>query len=228
VLSGVGVLLEPMSVAEKGIGQARAIQRRLPLWRPERALVIGAGTIGLLATLILRLRGLEVTVFSRREAPYLNSNLVEAIGAVYESSSSRSIEEVSTDHGPFDLIIEASGFSPFAWEAARVLRKDGVLVLSSVTGGDRTAEIPSDAINQGFVLGNKVMVGAVNASREDFERGADDLLLSEARFPGWLERLLTTPVQDLEDPRAVLTALEDRETIKAYVEIATPAPPEAS
>jgi glucose 1-dehydrogenase len=72
------------------------------------------------------------------------------------------------------------------------------------------------------------MVGTVNASREDFERGADDLLLSEARFPGWLERLLTTPVQDLEDPRAVLTALEDRETIKAYVEIATPAPPEAS
>jgi hypothetical protein len=31
-----------------------------------------------------------------------------------------------------------------------------VLVLASVTGGDRTAEVPSDMINQGFVLGNKV------------------------------------------------------------------------
>ncbi len=26
-------------------------------------------------------------------------------------------------------------------------------------------------INQGFVLGNKVMVGTVNASRDDFVRG---------------------------------------------------------
>jgi hypothetical protein len=52
--------------------------------------------------------------------------------------------------------------------------------------------------------------------------------VSEARFAGWLERLLTTPVHDLEDPRAVLTALEDRDTIKAYVEIATAAAPAAS
>jgi threonine dehydrogenase-like Zn-dependent dehydrogenase len=221
-LSRVGVLLEPTSVAEKGIGQAYALQRRLPLWRPERGLVIGAGTIGLLAALVLRLRGLDVTVYSRRPGPYLNSELAEAIGARYESSLLRPLADVARDDGPFDIAFEASGFSPLAWEAADVLGKNGVLVLSSVTGGKRTAEIPSDHVNQGFVLGNKVMLGTVNASREDFERGADDHLLAEALYPGWLERLLTTPVSGLGDPAAVLAALEDEKTIKAHVEIAAP------
>ena len=62
-LRQVGVLLEPMTVVEKGIAQAYEIQRRLRVWRPRRAAVMGAGTIGLLATLVLRLRGLEVTTF---------------------------------------------------------------------------------------------------------------------------------------------------------------------
>src|SRR5262249_10441536 len=66
----VGVLLEPMTVVEKGIHQAYEIQRRLRVWRPRRAAVMGAGTIGLLATLALRLRGLEVTTFGRTEKPY--------------------------------------------------------------------------------------------------------------------------------------------------------------
>ena len=57
-LADVGVLLEPTSVIEKGIAQAYEIQRRLKVWQPRRAAVLGAGTIGLLATLGLRLRGL--------------------------------------------------------------------------------------------------------------------------------------------------------------------------
>ena len=64
-LREVAVLLEPTTVVEKGIAQAYEIQRRLRVWRPRRAAVMGAGTIGLLAALALRLRGLEVTVFGR-------------------------------------------------------------------------------------------------------------------------------------------------------------------
>lgn len=227
-LGRTGVLLEPTSVAEKGIGQAFAIQRRLPIWRPERGLVLGAGTIGLLAALILRLRGLDVTVFSRRRAPYLNSDLVQALGSRYVSAADHDLADVSGEHGPFDVVFEATGYSPLAWEAADVLGKNGVLILSSVTGGDRTSEIPSDRINQGFVLGNKVMVGTVNSAREHFERGVDDLVLADALFPGWLERLLTTPVHGLSDPAAVLAALEGRDTIKAFVEVAAPSADERS
>jgi hypothetical protein len=58
------------------------------------------------------------------------------------------------------------------FEAMQALGKNGVLVLSSVTGGDRRVEVPADRINLEFVLGNKVMVGTVNANREHFELGA--------------------------------------------------------
>src|SRR5882757_7521330 len=77
-LKDVAVLLEPMSIAQKGLTQAYEIQRRLKVWRPVRAAVVGAGTLGLLVTLALRLRGLEVTTLARTPAPTLNSQLAEA------------------------------------------------------------------------------------------------------------------------------------------------------
>ena len=69
-LKEVGVLLEPTTVVEKGIAQAYEIQRRLRVWRPRKAAVMGAGTIGLLAAMALRIRGLDVTVFGLDRKPY--------------------------------------------------------------------------------------------------------------------------------------------------------------
>src|SRR5206468_11967048 len=85
-LKEVGVLLEPTTVVEKGIAQAYEIQRRLRVWHPKRAAVMGAGTIGLLATLALRLRGLQVTTFGLAPKRYLNSDLIETIAATYQST----------------------------------------------------------------------------------------------------------------------------------------------
>jgi glucose 1-dehydrogenase len=204
-LSEVGVLLEPLTVAEKGINHAYEIQRRLKVWEPRRAAILGSGTIGLLMALAARLRGLELTVFSLPKRPYRNADL---------------LEEASAERGPFDLIMDATGFSPIIWEAAEVLGRNGVLVLSSITGGDRTAEINSDRINQSFVLGNKVMVGTVNASPADFRSGVDDLIKAQAAFPGWLDKLLTTPIHGLDRYDEMIRALtEDRDAIKVYVEL---------
>jgi glucose 1-dehydrogenase len=220
-LREVGVLLEPTSVAEKGIREAYEVQRRLHVWHPQRACVTGAGTIGLLAALVLRLRGLDVTVYSRRAPPYLNSELVEALGGAYVSSQAQTLAQAGAAHGPFDLIFEATGHSPLAFEAMAALGKNGVLVLSSVTGGERRHEVDADAINHGFVLGNKAMIGTVNASRADFERGVDDLIVAEARYPGWLGRLLTTPVWGLENYAEMIHGLtQDRAAIKVFVEVA--------
>jgi threonine dehydrogenase-like Zn-dependent dehydrogenase len=220
LLREVGVLLEPTSVAEKGINHAYEIQRRLKIWEPRRACILGSGTIGLLAALVARLRGLELTVFSLPPKPNRGAELVEQLGGRYVSSQERTLAETSAEHGAFDLIVDATGFSPLVWEAAEVLGKNGVLVLSSITGGDRTAEIRSDAINQSFVLGNKVMVGTVNASSADFRSSVDDLIKAEAIYPGWLAQLLTTPIRGLEHYDQMIRALtEDRDAIKVYVEV---------
>jgi threonine dehydrogenase-like Zn-dependent dehydrogenase len=220
-LKNVAVLLEPTTVVEKGIAQAYEIQRRLRVWRPRRAAVMGAGTIGLLATLALRLRGLEVTVFGRTGAPYLNSDLIEALGARYESTVTTPIAEGARRYGPFDLIFEATGASSVVFESMLALGKNGVLVLSSVTGGDRKIEVPADRINLEFVLGNKVMVGTVNANREYFEMGVKDMAHAESMYPGWLQRLLTHPVKGLESYQLLLDTLTTAKgAIKVYCEVA--------
>ena len=217
----VAVLAEPLSVCEKGILQAYEIQRRLRVWRPRKAAVLGAGTVGLLATMILRLRGLDVTTFGLAPRPYLNSDLIEALGARYLSTATTPLREAAISTGPFDLIFEATGYSPIVFEAMEVLGKNGVLVLASVTSGGRTAEIPADKINLGFVLGNKVVVGTVNGNREYFEAAMRDLALAESAYPGWAARLLTHPVEGLENYRRLIdTLITARDAVKVFMEIA--------
>jgi glucose 1-dehydrogenase len=219
-LRDVGVLLEPTSVVAKGITQAYEVQRRLKIWRPRRAVVLGAGTIGLLATMALRARGLEVVTMGLDESPFLNSELVEALGAEYRSTKQVSLSDEARDIGAIDLIFEATGFSPLVFEAAQVLGKNGVLVLSSVTGGDRRVEVPADAINLGFVLGNKVMVGTVNANRVHFETAVRDMAIAEARWPGWLGKLLTDPINGLSECPRAFERLGAPGVIKVFVEVA--------
>jgi threonine dehydrogenase-like Zn-dependent dehydrogenase len=219
-LKDVGVLLEPTSVVEKGIEQAYEIQRRLKVWRPRKAAVLGAGTLGLLATLALRLRGLEVTTLARTEPPTLNSQLIEALGARYVSTRQTSLTAASEQFGPYDLIFEATGVSSVAFEAMGALGRNGVLVLTGISGGGKTIEIPGDNIMLNFVLGNKVVVGSVNANRTSFERGVYDMALAAQQYPGWLQRLLTHPVVGLENYAEMIRLLtEEKSAIKVFVEV---------
>ncbi len=219
-LKDIGVLLEPTSVAEKGIEQAYEIQRRLKVWRPQRAAVLGAGTLGLLAAMALRLRGLDVTVMARNEGDTLNSQLPAAIGARYVSTRQLSITDAAAKYGPFDLMFEATGASTVAFESMGALGRDGVLVLTGISGGGRTIEIPGDKIMLDFVLGNKIVVGSVNANRTYFERGVYDMALAEAQYPGWFRRLLTNKVDGLENFAEMIRLLtEEKSAIKVYVEV---------
>jgi len=221
-LREVGVLLEPMTVAQKGITQAYEIQRRLKVWRPATAAVMGAGTLGLLATLVLRLRGIQVTTFGRTRRPYLNADLLDAIGARYVATTERSVKDVAAESGPFDLIFEGTGSSAVVFESMQVLAKNGVLVLTSITGGNRMLEVPADRINLDFVLGNKAMVGSVNASRDNFETGVRDMSQAEAEYPGWLRRLLTHPVRGLQNYVELFDRLQNPNgAIKIYCEVQT-------
>src|SRR3989440_918839 len=94
-LREVGVLLEPTTVGEKAVNQAYEIQRRLRVWEPRRAAILGSGTIGLLMAMAARLRGLALTVASLPKPPYRNSELVEELGGLYVSTQDKSLAEIS-------------------------------------------------------------------------------------------------------------------------------------
>jgi threonine dehydrogenase-like Zn-dependent dehydrogenase len=184
--------------------------------------VLGAGTIGLLATMALRNRGLDVVTLGLQEPPYRNSELIAALGATYLSTRQVSLSEAARARGRADLVFECTGYSPIIFDAARnLLGKNGVLVLASVTGGSTTTEVESDALNLEFVLGNKVMVGTVNANREHFEEGVRDMALTAAQVPDWLPSLLTHRVEGLESwPEAFRLLGEAHDAIKIFVEVA--------
>src|SRR5262249_20340540 len=97
------------------------IQRRLKVWRPRRAAVMGTGTLGLLAALVFRLRGLDVTAFGRTAKPYLNADLLEAIGARYVNTTGQPIADAAGEGGPFDIIFEGTGSSAVVFESMLAL-----------------------------------------------------------------------------------------------------------
>lgn len=221
-LRETGVLLEPFTVVQKGITQAYEAQRRLRVWRPRKAAVMGAGTIGLLAALALKLRGLDVTVFARQPKPSLRADLLNEIDARYISTLDTPILEGASQFGPFDLVFEATGASQVVFESMQAVAKNGVLVLSSVTGGNKKVEVPADKINLDFVLGNKLLVGTVNANREYFESGVRDMALGQAMYSGWMNQLLTHPVEGLERYSDAFSQLETaREAIKVFYKVAS-------
>ncbi len=220
-MKDVAVLLEPMSIVEKGILQAYEAQRRFKIWRPRKAAVLGAGTVGLLAALSLKMRGLEVTSLGRQRGPSTNLALLDQLGVRYVSTQDCGIREAASRYGPFDLLFEATGSSAVAFEAMESVGKNGVLVLASVTGGTGHQTIPADKINLDFVLGNKLVVGTVNANREYFEAGVYDFARAELEYPGWLSRMLTHPVDGLgryEDMMRMLTT--EKQAIKVYMRVA--------
>ena len=224
-ITEIAVLLEPLSIIEKGLKQASDIQERLKIWHPKTAAVLGTGNVGLLATMALSMRGYKVHAFGKQVRDgYLNAELCEAIGATYDSTGDLPLTESVKKYGEYDLIFEATGYSPIIFDAMQSLNENGILILASVTGGTRkTDQVPSDKINQMFVLGNRAMVGTVNANREHFETGVKDLALCEAMHAGWLSQMLTHKVAGLENYEKVFDILNNSakyNAIKTYFEVA--------
>lgn len=220
VLAHTGVLTEPMSVIAKGLDQVDAVQRRLHVWEPRHALVVGAGTIGLLAVLALRLRGLAVTCWSRRPAPYRNAELVVAAGGRYVSAADGDLAGLVRNGTEADIVVEASGAAELIAPAALAVAVNGVLLLTSVTSHTTVVPVDLAAWNQRFVLGNRAMVGTVNSSLAQFAAAAGVLARAHAELPGWTERLITHRIDDL-DPDTIGARLRHRgDAIKTVVRVA--------
>lgn len=220
-LKHLHVLMEPMSCAAKAIQQAFECQRRMKVWRPQRAFVLGAGQIGLLSTLVLKLRGLDVFTLARAPGPHLKSEIVTGMEATYVSTNETSLLDLAGKVGKADIIIDATGSSHIAFEAMQALGHNGALVWTSITGGKKETEIPSDKINIEWVLGNKLLLGSVNANSEHFESGIKDMALGEVMYPGVLQKILTSPVDGLDGYAEMMRLLvEDKDALKVYVNVA--------
>ena len=187
----IGVLMEPMSVVEKGIDHSFMIQHRLQ-WKPKTAVVLGAGPVGMLAAAVLRIRGLNVVVVGREPGGDARSQLIEQLGAEYYSVANRQLLDLPKHTEQIDLVVEATGSARVVFDAMQILSPNGVLCLLSVTGGHLEQTEPINVINQDLVLRNNVVFGSVNANPRHFKMGARDFVDIERKYPGVLDRLITT------------------------------------
>lgn len=201
VVEPFAVLLEPMSVVEKGIDHAYLLQRRLTTWKPKMAMVLGGGPVGLLGAAALRARGLRTIVVGREPASDMRAQIVTQLGAEYVSVEKSTILDLPQQVGYPDLVLEATGSARVVFDAMEILGPNGVLCLLSVTGGSSMNEEPIERINQLLVLGNQVVFGSVNANPRHFARGVEDFVTIEKNWPGTMSRLLTNriPWTDYKD-----------------------------
>lgn len=57
--------------------------------------------------------------------------------------------------GRFDLVLEATGYTPLISDAVQALSLNGTICLLGVSGGSRNIDLDSDTFNQSMVLGNR-------------------------------------------------------------------------
>lgn len=214
-LKEIAVLIEPMSVVAKGTRHTDMIQER-HAWNPKKALIMGAGPIGLLETMILRLSDIETYVMARSPSGNLKSQIAETAGAKYFSSKLLTMEQVKKKvGGNIDFIMDASGNAEKAFEAMEILGTNGVLCLTSITGGSKSISLDANKINLEFVLGNKCVFGTVNANKKDYEEGIKYFGMMATKWPFLLEKLITGRFK----PEDFSKAFEkSSDTIKSVIE----------
>jgi threonine dehydrogenase-like Zn-dependent dehydrogenase len=203
-LGRLGVLLEPTSVVAKAWEQAERAGNRAK-WEPSRAVITGAGPIGLLAALIGVQRGLEVHVIDQVTSG-LKPDLVAALGATYHTGK---VEDACASP---DIVVECTGVGSLIFDAMDHLAPGGVLCLTGVSGAGRTLSIDAGGLNRDMVLENECVVGSVNANRRHYEAAAEALAKADK---GWLAKLLTRTVPAEEfasalqrDPNDVKVVIE--------------------
>ncbi|MBP1921918.1 threonine dehydrogenase-like Zn-dependent dehydrogenase [Halorubrum alkaliphilum] len=209
-----GFLIEPISNVEKALELARASRSAFE-WAPESAMVLGNGSLGLLSVGLLDAAGFDrLYCLGRRDRPDPTIDVVERLGATYVDSREHSLREIPDVHEPMDLVIEATGHAPHAFETIDLLAPNGVGALLGIPGDD-SVMLDGGRLHREFVLSNKALVGSVNSSVPHFRAALDTL----AAFPDWLSEAVIT---DAFAPEAVESAFEsDEGRIKSAIEFDT-------
>jgi threonine dehydrogenase-like Zn-dependent dehydrogenase len=201
-LRKVAVLTEPTTVVEKAIDHAARLQvARLPVdpdpkrWlQGKRVLVAGLGPIGLLASMVLRLRGANVFGMDIVPPNSPRPQLLQAMGGTYVTC-----QEIDTKPG-FDMIVEAAGIPKLDFELIEALGFSGVYVLTGVPGDDRPLNVDGGKMMRQLVLKNQIVFGSVNAGHEHFKQAVIDLTEAEKRWKNVMESFITsrTPFREYE------------------------------
>lgn len=200
-LRNLAVLTEPTTVVEKAIDHAARLQvARLPgesdpkKWLSgKKVLVAGLGPIGLLAAMVLLLRGADVTGIDVVEPHTLRPQILEDMGGKYVVA-----KEENTRGQKFDLILEAVGIPKLDFHLIQFLATNGVYVLTGVAADGPPLSVDGATLLRNLVLENQIIFGSVNAGVMHFKQAVSDLEDAIHKWDGIVTKLITskTPARD--------------------------------
>ena len=211
-LRDVGVLVEPLTIAEKSLEQLWLIQQRLPWACPvepgklreycHRAVVLGAGPVGLLGAMALRIAGFDVTVYSRSRTHDESNSIVSAMGARYMAAETHSVDDLVKAVGSIDVVYEAVGASGVAFDVIQQLGPNGIFIFTGVPGRKGLLEVDTDYIMKDVVLKNQVILGSVNAPPHSFQAAIRDLGTFVQKWPDAVRSMITAryPIEQALQP----------------------------
>ena len=182
-LGELGVLLEPASVLAKAWDQVDQISRRA-FFQHGRALVTGAGPIGLMACLLGAQRGYEMHVVDLAVGGP-KQDLVEDLDARYHAGDAADIDV------DVDVVIECTGLGAVGRSAAKRLTSGGIMCLTGIMNLDPQLDTDATTMNRNAVLRNLVLFGTVNAGRRHWGQAVEAL---DAADPEWLGAMITRRV----------------------------------
>ena len=188
-LGRLGVLAEPASICARALRHVQAVGGRQP-WRPGDALVLGAGAIGMLCTYFLRLEGLDVWTAALEPPGSEKAQLVDAAGARYAQVTETPPAALAADAGGFDVVIVAAGNAQLSLDALGLLRRNGVACLLGIDGHDQLVHLPGPVIGVDAILGNRALIGSVNANLVDWHAAVERLDAARRRWPDALDRFV--------------------------------------
>jgi threonine dehydrogenase-like Zn-dependent dehydrogenase len=199
-LREIGVLVEPLTIAEKALIQIWDVQERLP-WTAagaphadghgQKAVVLGAGPVGLLGALALLVRGFETWVYSRADQTGEAAQWVSSIGGHYVSSQTTALEQLAATIGNIDLVYEATGASELSFQALQFLGTNGVFCFTGVPGRKAPISVDADLLMRRMVLQNQLVFGTVNAGADAFAAAVSDLARFQTQWPRQVMTLIT-------------------------------------
>ncbi len=198
-ISPVGVLTEPLAVAEKALDETLRVQfARLPAapaqldwFTGRRCLVAGLGPIGLLAALALLLRGADVFGLDIVDPDTPRPTWLTALGGTYVDGRNVPAGKVAAHLGLMDVIFDATGIAKLEFSLLDALNRNGAYVVTGIPVGDRPIEIRGSELMSRLVLNNQIMIGSVNDSRSHFQMAVDDLRHACLRWGKEIEKLIT-------------------------------------
>jgi threonine dehydrogenase-like Zn-dependent dehydrogenase len=200
-----GVLVEPASVVAKAWEEIDRFRARSSV-PGNRALITGAGPIGLLAALLGVQRGLDVHVLDQVTSG-AKPDLVAALGATYHHG-----DVADLGLAP-DVAVECTGVGSVAFGVARASAPGSVICLAGLSAGHGTAPVDLDTLAKDLVMANTVLFGTVNAALRNYAQAAEALAAADQ---AWLERLITRRVPLSSWPDALDRRADD---VKVVVDL---------